>query len=394
MDKHKHIIKLTFGGDVMCLRAETEAVMGRHGRLDYSEYIGELAPLFIESDYVVANLETPISKSASLTTRDIQFNTDEALLRALRQTGFSFLATGNNHCLDAGVEGIAETIDALDRNGFDHDGTYNKKEDSEKIFVKQIGGVRFAMLSFTYGTNSEHNGILLPTGEEWRVALLKKQNKLRKMPQTQGMNDGNFRTYIADDVLPAAIANPVNQYFLQRAAAKVERAKANADFVIVLPHVGGQFNPGPATYAKYVVATLTDAGADMVVAGHPHVSQRCGRWRGEGNPFVAYSLGNLCFTPGVGFFVQNVLSEYGIVLHVYIEAQSRRMIKMTFDTVKSIVDDDGYTRVIPVIKLLETERNAAKRDRLLMENEAVVNRFRGTAETVLMDREYSFPDVR
>lgn len=133
------IIKLTLCGDIMCLKSETEAVIQRSGCLDYRDYVGNLATLFTESDYVIANLETPISKSAQPTTKDIQFNTDDALLHALSQTGFSYLATANNHCLDAGVLGVDETIDALDSNGFDHDGTYKTKEDAEKVFIK-LGG--------------------------------------------------------------------------------------------------------------------------------------------------------------------------------------------------------------------------------------------------------------
>ena len=372
----------------MCLKSETAAVLRRHGRLDYDDYVGSLTPLFSESDYVIANLETPISRSNPLTDKSMQFNTDEALLKAVHQCGISFLATANNHCLDAGVIGLNETLDALERYGFDHDGTYRDEKTSNKIFIKEISDVRIAILSFTFGTNSEHNGSMLPSGEEWRVALLKKQNKLRRLPQSSDLDSGNFRTYIADDVLPAAIANPANQEFLDRAIIKVAKAKTLADFVIVMPHVGGQFNPGPAAYAKHVVKAMKDAGADMVIAGHPHVSQRCAKWK-AGEVFVCYSLGNLCFTPDVGFFVPNVLSEYGIVLHAYIDVRTKKLTNVTFDIVKNIVAEDGCTSVVPVVDLLAKEQNAAQRDRLLMENEAVVNRFRNTGDDITPQREYS-----
>ena len=382
-------VKVSFGGDIMCLKTETDAVVRKFGRLDYDGYIGDLKPLFENSDYVVANLETPISSSCPLTTAAMRFNTDEALLLSLRNSGFNFLATANNHCLDAGVQGLEETIDALDRKGFDHDGTYTSEAASEMVFVRQIGGMRIAFLSFTYGTNSEHNGVMLPEGEAWRVALLKKQNKLRKLPVSQDLANGNFRTYIADDVQPAAIGNPINESFLRHAIDKVRNAKALSDFVVVMPHVGGQFNPGPATYAKYIVRRFREAGADLIVAGHPHVLQRCDVG-GDGKCFAAYSLGNLCFTPGVGFFVPNVLSEYGAVLHIYIDRRAKKLCKTTFDVVKSVVDEDGSAHSMPVVDLLANETNAAKRDRLLMENEVVVNRFRGTCVDIVPQREYCF----
>ena len=381
------VIKLSFGGDVICLKAETDAVLRKFGRLDYDEYVGGLKPLFEESDYVVANLETPIALSCPPTMVAMRFNTDESLLVSLRHAGFNFLATGNNHCLDAGILGLEETLDALDRNGFDHDGTFTSESVAERVFVRKIGGVRIAFLSFTYGTNSEHNGVMLPEGESWRVALLKKQNKLRKLPVSQDLLNGNFRTYIADDVQPAAIDNPINEKYLCNVLDKIRKAKTLADFVVVMPHVGGQYNPGPATYAKYVVNRLRGAGADLIVAGHPHVSQRCDIG-GDGRCVAAYSLGNLCFTPGVGFFVPNVFAEYGIVLHVYIDRQTKKPRRITFDVVKSVVDDDGCTHSVPVVDLLANEKNTAKRDRLLMENEAVVNRFRGACADVMPQREY------
>ena len=385
------MLKLSIGGDLMCLQEETKAVRRKFGKLDYSGYLSGLKPLLADSDYAIANLETPIDPTQSETDMSIQFNTPREFAKAIRTTGFDFVSTANNHCLDRGIGGLCKTVDVLDGLGFDHSGTYKTMEDSSKIFVKDIEGVKIAIVCSTFGTNSQINGVMLPSGEEWRIDLLRTQMKFRKLPQKPDVSDGNFKTYIADEVSSAAISNPANLIYMNRVQDKIRKAKAVADIVIAMPHVGGQYNPGPAAYAKYVVKAMKDAGADMVIAGHPHVSQRCEA--ATGSAFVAYSLGNLCFTPGVGFFVQNVLSEYGIVLHAYIETASKKLKKVTFDVVKSIVDDDGCAHSVPVVELLANEKNAAKLDRLLMENEAVVNRFRGSAHEVRPRREYGIDGV-
>ena len=63
---------------------------------------------------------------------------------------------------------------------------------------------------------------------------------------------------------------------------------------------------------------------------------------------------------------------------------------VAFVVVKSLVDEDWCSHTVSVVNLLANEMNVAKRDRLLMENETVVNRFRGSATDVRPQREYEF----
>lgn len=379
------MLKLSIGGDIMCLRQETEAVRRKFGRLDYSDYLVGLKTLFADCDYAIANLETPIDPTQGETDLAIRFNTPREFAEELKSVGFDFFSTANNHCLDRGVGGLCKTLDVLDELGFEHSGTYRTREDADKIFVKEIKGVKFAIVCSTFGTNSQVNGVMLPSGEEWRIDLLRKQLKFRKLPQSNDMGNGNFRTYIADEVSSAAISNPANQVYMDRALEKIRRAKVLSDIVIALPHVGGQYNPGPAAYTKWVVDQMRLAGADMVIAGHPHTPHRS---EVKDGCFIAYSLGNLAFTPGVGWYVPNVFAEYGMVLHAYIDRHTKKLRRVTFDGVKSIVDEDACAHAVPVVNLLASETNVAKRDRLLMENEIVVNRFRGTGADVVPQREY------
>ena len=383
---NKHI-RVSWCGDIMLLATQREAVRAKFGVDDYFEYVGRLKSVLSGSDYVLANLETPVSPSSDYTDRATVFNSPPELLEAIKDIGIGFVSTANNHCLDRDVRGLDETLAQLDKYGIGHDGTWRNVNDSDRVFVKSIGPIRLAVVCCTFGTNSQHNGIMLPKGEEWRVALTRTQ--LRK--KNIGFNpDGAVAVqyeYLTDDVSPAAINNPMHEIYLNRILDKIRRAKSLADIVAVMPHVGGQYNPAPGAYAKHIVNKFLECGADLVIAGHPHTSLRS-QW--DAKCFYTFSLGNLSFTPDVGYYAKNTLADYGIILHTYFNTQIKCIERVTFDVVKNCVEEDGCTRVVPVVELFEQEQNLSRRDRLTMEVEAVVNRFRGTGGMVEIQREYEF----
>ncbi len=125
---------------------------------------------------MIGNLETPIGgEELGYSCEKSRLNTPEPFLDSLCNLGNGFLSTANNHCLDWGIAGLNNTLTSLKSQGVNSTGTYAVEEESNRLFIKTLNGVKFAFLSFTYGTNSEHYGELLPTGETWRVDLLKKQ---------------------------------------------------------------------------------------------------------------------------------------------------------------------------------------------------------------------------
>ena len=125
----------------------------------------------------------------------------------------------------------------------------------------------------------------------------------------------------------------------------------------------------------------------MIVCSHPHTTLRCETYNFD-QSICAYSLGNLCFTPNVGWYLPNSLADYGILLHLFWDSKTKMFVKATFDVTKSVVGEDEIARVIPTKYLYENETNSSKREYLLVENEAVVNRFRGGAKCILPQLNY------
>ena len=217
----------------MCLKAQNDAVMKKHGEYRYDGYLSGLAPLLKDSNYVIANLESPIMRSPytqdNITQSDVCFATPSSLLDEVKAAGIDFVATCNNHCLDRGVDGLSETLRCIKAAGIDCSGSYLTVGDSEKVFVKQVGTLKVAVICCTFGTNSQLNGVFLNEDEQWRIDLTKKQQKLLKLEFKTSGEGKSIEKYISDDVSPAAITNSKNQVFLERVLEKVHKAKEVAE---------------------------------------------------------------------------------------------------------------------------------------------------------------------
>lgn len=70
------------------------------------------------------------------------------------------------------------------------------------------------------------------------------------------------------------------------------KANDQADVVVVIFHGGREYSPVPPPYVVRELRQIAEAGADAVVAHHPHVPQGIEIHRGVP---IAYSLGNFVF---------------------------------------------------------------------------------------------------
>jgi poly-gamma-glutamate synthesis protein (capsule biosynthesis protein) len=189
----------------------------------------------------------------------------------LKQVGFDFLITANNHSNDTGEEGILRTIAVLDQLGIHHTGTYRSQADRDSIRILDIKGLKIAVLAYTYSTN----GLALTEGKPWLV---------------------NFcdSALIEQDIA-------------------VSR-QSGADLVLVFYHFGNEYERLPSEYQKQFVGHALECGADLILGSHPHVLQPVAFLASDranlDSVFVAYSLGN---------FISNQYDEYtdeGIILNL------------------------------------------------------------------------------
>lgn len=244
---------LIFVGDAMQHQDQLDVArqLGGGTRYDYSECFRYIAPTITEADYAVCNLEVPLGGGPDYSGYPC-FSAPDSYAQALKDAGFDLFLTANNHCLDRKDRGARNTLVALNRLGVDHIGTYHDRAQRDSLvpFIKNIKGINFAFLNYTYGTN----GIEPTDGIE--VALIDKDKMAREIKSARD---------------------------------------AGAEMVVVTVHWGVEYVLLPNANQKELAQFLIDQGVDMIIGGHPHVIQPMEIVRNEKegkDVLLVYSLGN------------------------------------------------------------------------------------------------------
>ncbi len=306
-------ITISFVGDILCWKEQNDLAYDlKSNNYDYSSSFKLIKKYFDNSDYVVGNLETTLSgienkytfiSETSWYTR-IMFNTPDSFAEALKDTGFNLLTTANNHCMDRGVDGVIKTLHVLDKYSLDHIGTYKSQADRDTVFIKNISGFKIAFLNYTHGINYYAHNHSIPKDKPYLVNLLAR-------PESQAYEFGTTPCDVKLNKakqflykLKGTDETPVDEEIREKLLADIKRAKEqNPDLIIIMPHMGVQYKSYPSQFSRKWVKTLFEAGADAIIAGHPHVLQPMEfRTIIDSNGtkrtgFVIYSMGNFITSP-------------------------------------------------------------------------------------------------
>ena len=230
-------MKISFIGDVMLGRM----IGAKFDKSPYNIVSSEIIQEVSDSDFVMANLESPIAIKAQTEGDHLQFSGNPRVVDQFKWINAFSLA--NNHITDCGILGIDETIETLNQNGITFNGVF-KDDYSPLVFEKK--GKQVSVITFTDMLN-----IPFENGAKWNV--------LR-------MGDKAIERHI-----------------------KTEKKKGNT--VILFAHVGMLFTrfPNPITY-EYLHKCV-DAGADAVVTCHSHC---LGGMEVYNNVPIFHSIGDFC----------------------------------------------------------------------------------------------------
>lgn len=363
-------VKVSFVGDIMCEKP-MQLYAERHGFSSFEKIFSNTRELFEESDYVVGNLETVFGGAKGGYTRELyNFNTPDQFAAALSRSGIDMVTTATNHSLDRGLEGLIRTISVLEKNGIEHTGTYSHEEDS-RIFVKKVGNTRIAILNYTYGTNVHETGVILSDEQLFHLNLLKPQTYhlqtyvgQRDIGAARKAFSGMLGKFISTEQkmrIKQMLHLPYNLIridhldmeeldvaYFEQIKTDVVQAREKADIVVACIHMGGQFNPEPGDFTKYVVQKLSEYGVDAIIANHPHIVQK---FNMRDNIAIAYSLGNYSISPLSVYLLRDYKPEYSIMLHLYID--SAAITGISFSILKIVEEKTRGLTVFPVDKLYE-----------------------------------------
>jgi poly-gamma-glutamate synthesis protein (capsule biosynthesis protein) len=235
-------ITLAFAGDVH--------FAGRVARLlaDPATTFGPITSVLRSADFTVVNLETPVTSRGRPQPKSYHFTTTPAAFTALRDAGVDLVTVANNHILDYGQVGLADTLAAAKAAHFPYVGAGANAAAAWAPYVITINGAKIAIVGVS------------------QVAEL-------------------ASSWVATAQRPGE-ANAIN---LGQTLAAVRAAKRIARIVIVFMHWGTEGTACPDQNQLSLAPKLAGAGASIIIGSHAHMLQGSG-WLGH--TFVAYGMGN------------------------------------------------------------------------------------------------------
>ena len=245
-------IDIIMVGDMLMHTRVNDSGLMADGTYNYDHIFAQVKDLIETADIAIVNQETIIGGRSLGLSGYPAFNSAFELADSIVDAGFDVVLHATNHALDKRKNGLLKCLEYWDTTYPDLGvlGIHDTAEDAEEIYVKEVEGVRIAILNYTYGTN----GIALPSDMPYAVDM---------------WNEDAIR-------------------------ADVEAAKLVSDFIIVCPHWGTEYVFSETKDQRKKAQFLADLGVDLIIGTHPHVVEPVKWLEGkDGNDTLCYySIGN------------------------------------------------------------------------------------------------------
>ncbi|MEN6549006.1 MAG: CapA family protein [Armatimonadia bacterium] len=228
-------------GDMMTDRNVGDAIR-RNGSLSILEKVRELTR---SADVSFANLECPLSTSGPHAPKDCVFRARPETVAVVKDGGFDIVSLANNHSLNAGREGVLQTLEILDKQGIPYCGARrDRTKGGEASYLKvgqgpvTVGFIAATDLSFGHGS---YNKV-----DPDRANLI----------------------------------------------AQIQAARPLCDILCVSFHWGDEYQSLPNQRQRNTAHAAVRAGADLILGHHPHTLQGVEVYQGKP---ILYSMGNFVF---------------------------------------------------------------------------------------------------
>lgn len=243
-------VRLIAYGDNLLHKGISEYSQLEDGRYDFAPIYSDISAAAAAADIAIINEEVVLGGTELGISGYPNFNAPHEVVDALADAGFNVMTLATNHVLDKGAEGVTSMLNYI-RTAYPDmltTGAYLSAEERETIPIKEVSGVRVALLNYTYGLNGHDSA---------QVVI----------------------NQIQEDIMLSDIA----------------RARTAADYVVVCMHWGEENQLEPSGEQRRLAKLFADADVDLIIGTHPHVVQPVELLEGaDGHQtLVYYSLGNL-----------------------------------------------------------------------------------------------------
>lgn len=229
------LVDILVVGDLFLDRHIRQA-LAEHGN-DYP--LAPLADFLAGHDIVLANHEGPMTDQASVSIHarvgepnNTRFTFSPDTRAMLQRYGFTSLSLANNHGLDFGAAGLAQTRTLLGESGFTVFG--HPQNRSGLSATHTVRGHQIGLVGYQGIWGEDATGVI----------------------------------------------------------AEIERLRPEVELLLVYPHWGTEYQRTPSARQRELGHAFIDAGADVVIGSHPHVIQPVELYAGRP---IFYSLGNFLF---------------------------------------------------------------------------------------------------
>ena len=240
-----HQQTLLFVGDVMLSRNIGTKMKARN---DWNYPFEKIADTLRSADLAICNLECPVSDLGRNLHHLYSFRADPRVIEGLKYAGFGVLGVANNHMYDWDRVAVLDTVQRLRAAGLRPVGAGANEFEAHYPVMVDLKGVRLAFLAYV---------------------------DIEPKEAAAGPDQPGVAWLDADRVL-----------------GDIRFARPLADVLIICLHWGVEYAPKPDRKQVELAHQMIDAGADLVVGGHPHVVQPYELYHGH---WIAYSLGNFIF---------------------------------------------------------------------------------------------------
>jgi poly-gamma-glutamate synthesis protein (capsule biosynthesis protein) len=258
-------VSFAVSGDVIPHEAvRAAAVAAGDGAQGWAALLSDVSDVFNGADFSFVNLETPVAPAHSRGSKPFMFDAPVVLLDALKASGIKIVSFANNHVMDQGWAGFAETREHLREKGLLFAGSGDTKAASWQPVITEANGIKVGWLGMTRWLNGNRN------------------------PDSQDLPHVNFFPYPNESGGAAGMDEA-------GVLEAIRQARAQCDFLVVSIHWGVEYSPAPRPEDVETAHKMLEAGASVIVGHHPHVLQPVESYRTQDgrDAVIFYSLGNL-----------------------------------------------------------------------------------------------------
>ena len=324
-------IKITFTGDLILLRDMVErAYIAEKDSFGFDKMFEHVKEYLADDDLSIGVFEGPVAsadKSYSTSCFDdkipLYLNFPESFASAVKHAGIDYVTTSNNHLLDQRVQGCMQTLDVLDSIHLNHSGSYRSPIEHDQPKIINVKGLKIGVLTFTYGSNHYNDDFFFQEEHEHiTCCVMPKKSKYYKKCKKHAIED------------------------FKRLKSK------NPDVIIVLPHMGKQFNHAPDNDQKAWCDFFVEQGADIIFSDHPHAVQPI-EWRKNDigkNVLIVHCPGNY-----VNSYIEHD-GDASIIAEAYLNPKSGEPFAASCIPLYSYCkQNDGMYQAIPLYKIIKVD---------------------------------------